>query len=89
MSKREPQTILKTDERAIRLELGCEGNSPPNQAVGTKAGFSFRAISWRSQSRTTAACSPTCRRGSGRRSSRYNTMRYRAGDAVTGRDAVT
>jgi hypothetical protein len=39
MGKREPQTILKTDERAIRLELGCEGNSPPNQAVGTKAGF--------------------------------------------------
>jgi hypothetical protein len=45
MGKREPQTILKTDERAIRLKLGCEGNSPPNQAVGTKAGFSFRAIS--------------------------------------------
>jgi hypothetical protein len=37
MSKREPQTILKTDERAIRLELGCEGNSPPNQAVGTSS----------------------------------------------------
>jgi hypothetical protein len=66
MGKREPQTI--------RLELGCEGNSPPNQAVGTKAGFSFRAISWRSQSRTTAGCSPTCRRGSGRRSSRCGTI---------------
>jgi hypothetical protein len=41
MGTREPQTILKTDESAIRLELGCEGNSPPNQAVGTRTGFSL------------------------------------------------
>ena len=31
----------QTDERATRLELGCEGNSPPNQAVGVKTGFCF------------------------------------------------
>jgi hypothetical protein len=45
MGKREPQIILKTDERAIRLELGREGNSRQNQAVGMKAGFSFTATS--------------------------------------------
>ena len=39
MSKREPQIILKTDERSIHLELGRDENSPPNQAVGMKAGF--------------------------------------------------
>ena len=41
MSKREPQTILKRDERPIRLELGCEGEFAQNQAVGTKTWFSL------------------------------------------------
>src|SRR5258708_1755918 len=39
------RSFLKNGERAIRLELGCEGNSPPNQAVGTKTEFSLRATS--------------------------------------------
>ena len=36
MSKREPQTMLKTGERKAVLELGLEGNSAQNQRSGTK-----------------------------------------------------
>ena len=39
MSKREPQTILKTDERAIRLELGCEGIHRQIKQLGRKPAF--------------------------------------------------
>ena len=35
-SKREPSTMLKTDERSIHLEPGREGNSSPNQVVGMR-----------------------------------------------------
>jgi hypothetical protein len=61
MGKREPQTILKTDERSIHLELGhSRENSSPNQWVGMNTGFSFRATCSRSRSRTTAWSSRTC-----------------------------
>ena len=33
------RSFLKNGDRAIHLELGCEGNSPPNQAVGVKTGL--------------------------------------------------
>ena len=33
MGKCKPQTILKTDERAIRLELGCEGKFAAKSSV--------------------------------------------------------
>jgi hypothetical protein len=36
------RSFLENGERTIRLELGCEGNSTPNQAVGTRTGFSLR-----------------------------------------------
>jgi hypothetical protein len=39
MSKREPQAILKTDERAIRLELGCEGIHRQIKQLGRKPAF--------------------------------------------------
>jgi hypothetical protein len=61
-SKREPQTILKTDERATRLELGCEGNSPPNQPVGMKTGFSSEAPNSTSRSSAAAGRSRACPR---------------------------
>jgi hypothetical protein len=64
MGKREPQTILKTDERSIHLKLGRERKFNRQIKLG-KTGFHLRA---------TAGCSPTCRRGRGRRSSRYGTI---------------
>jgi hypothetical protein len=33
------RSFLKNGERAIRLELGCEGNSPPIKRLGRKPGF--------------------------------------------------
>ena len=56
MGKREPQTILKTDERDIASSSGVMGNYGPNQAVGTKIGSSSKATSSRSQSRAAAGC---------------------------------
>jgi len=41
-SKREPQIILKTDERKVILELGLEGKFAANQLAGTKTGFSSK-----------------------------------------------
>jgi hypothetical protein len=48
MGKREPQTILKKDERDIASSSGVMGNLRPNQAVGRKTGFSLRAMSSKS-----------------------------------------
>jgi hypothetical protein len=42
MGKREPQTILKTDERDIASSSGVMGNLRPNQAVGAKTEFASR-----------------------------------------------
>jgi hypothetical protein len=42
MGKREPQTILKTDERDIASSSGVMGNYGPNQAVGAKTEFASR-----------------------------------------------
>ena len=39
MSKREPQIILKTDERSTILELAREGNSTQIKRLGRKPGF--------------------------------------------------
>jgi hypothetical protein len=57
---REPQIILKTDERNLVFELGARGNSSSSQAVGM-TGSSSRTTSSRSQSRT-AAGPPSARR---------------------------
>jgi hypothetical protein len=47
--KREPQNILKTDERNLLLEVGLEGNSSPKQCVGTKTRYSSKGTSSRSR----------------------------------------
>jgi hypothetical protein len=58
VSKREPRIILPKHG----LELGREGNSPPNQTVWMKTGFSSRATSFRTgSSRRTSATSPSGR----------------------------
>jgi hypothetical protein len=57
---REPQIILKTDERKPVLELRARGNSSSSQAVGMKTGSSSMMTSSRSRSRTAAWCSPNC-----------------------------
>jgi hypothetical protein len=57
VGKREPQIILQTDERSAILELGRE-NSPPNQTVGMRTGFSSRGDSFRTGSRTGAGAEP-------------------------------
>jgi hypothetical protein len=38
MGKREPQIVLKTDERSAVLELGCDGKFAA-KSVGMKTGF--------------------------------------------------
>jgi hypothetical protein len=41
---REPQIILKTDQRNVILELGLGGNSKRNQAAGTRTEPSLKAM---------------------------------------------
>ena len=41
---REPQIILKTDQRKVILELGLGENSKRNQAAGTRTGPSSKAM---------------------------------------------
>jgi hypothetical protein len=55
MGKREPQTILKTDERDIASNSGVIGNLRPNQAVGMKPGF-FEGDELEVAVRTVARC---------------------------------
>ena len=62
MGKREPQTIVKTDERDIASSSGVMGNLPLNQAVGAKTEFSSRATSSRSQSRRSLVAHAPARR---------------------------
>jgi hypothetical protein len=53
---REPQIILKTDQRNLVLELGQGGNSKRNQAAGTRTEFSSKAMFLKLQLRTAAGC---------------------------------
>jgi hypothetical protein len=48
---REPQIILKTDERNVILELGARANSSSSQAVGMRTGSSSRTTHPRSRSK--------------------------------------
>ena len=45
MSKREPPTILKTEERSIHLELGRERKFAAKSSGWDEAGFFLRATS--------------------------------------------
>ena len=54
MSKREPQIILKTDERGIHLELEREGKFAAKSSGWLKTGSSSRATNSRSRPRTGA-----------------------------------
>jgi len=74
MGKREPQTILKTDERSIHLELGAGDNLIAKSiGWGENRGF-LRATSSRSRSRTGAAYSRTCPRAGDRRPNCFDTI---------------
>ena len=54
MSKREPQIILKPDERSAGLELGRDGKFAAKSNGWDEKVFSSRATSSRSPSRTDA-----------------------------------
>ena len=59
MGKREPQTILRTDERSIHRELARAKIFTPNQSVGVKTGVSCgRQARGRSQERPLGAHAP-------------------------------
>ena len=82
IGKREPQGILKTDECSIVLELGHEGKfvsqikrlrSKPGFPEGDKLDVAVTKDRW---------CSPTCRRGPARLSSRCSTTSGPKSDAV-------
>ena len=49
MGKREPQTILKTDERKVVLELGLGGEFTARSAAWMRTGSSSKATSSRSR----------------------------------------
>jgi len=56
MGKREPQIILKTDERKIHLELGLEGKIRSEiNGVGREPVF-LEGTGWRSPWSTAAGC---------------------------------
>ena len=65
MGKREPQIILKTDERKVVLELGFEGKFTAKSSGWDENRVFLEATSSRSQSRTAAGCSRTCPRAAG------------------------
>jgi hypothetical protein len=68
MGKREPQTILRTDERSIHLGLRHELKFERQiKQLGQKNRFSSKATSSRSQPRTAPGCSRICPRGRSRR----------------------
>ena len=52
MGKREPQIILKTEERSIHLELGRDGKFAAKSSGWDENRVSLRATSSKSQSRT-------------------------------------
>ena len=61
MSKREPQIILKTDERKIVLEMGLEGKFAAKSSGWDENWVFLEATSSRSQSSTAAGCSRLAR----------------------------
>jgi hypothetical protein len=46
VDKRKRETILKTDQRNLLLELGLQGKFSVNQVDGTKTGSCWKAITW-------------------------------------------
>ena len=56
MGKREPQKILKTDERSIHIELGCEGKFTAKSSGWDEDRVFFEATSSSSRSRAAAGC---------------------------------
>ena len=89
MGKREPQIILKTDERSIHLELG-RGDNLIAKSIGWGENRGFlRATSSRSQSRTGAGVAPHLARsltGSGTASTLFSgrlKRRFNSRDTVT------
>ena len=56
MGKREPQKILKTDERNIHIELGCEGKFTAKSSGWDEDRVFFEATSSSSRSRAAAGC---------------------------------
>jgi hypothetical protein len=59
---REPQIILKTDQRNVILELGLEGKFQANQADETRTGPSSKAMFLKLQYTMAAGCNPRSRR---------------------------
>jgi hypothetical protein len=64
---REPQTILKIDERSAVLEIGRDGKFAAKSSGWDENWVFLRPTSSRSQSRTAAGCSRTCPRAGDRR----------------------
>jgi hypothetical protein len=56
MRKREPQIILKTDERKVVLGLGLEGKFAAKSTGWDETGSSSKATSSSSRSRLAAGC---------------------------------
>ena len=73
-SKREPSTMLKTDERSIHLGLGCEGNSSPNQVVGTRNRVFREGDKLEVAVKTAAGGSRACPRARDRRPNRSDAI---------------
>jgi len=53
---REPQKILKTDERSIHIELGCEGKFTAKSSGWDEDRVFLEATSSSSRSRAAAGC---------------------------------
>ena len=56
MDKREPQIILKTDERTFVLELGMKGKFAVKSTAWDENRASSKATRFRSRSRAAAGC---------------------------------
>jgi hypothetical protein len=89
MSKREPQMILKTDERGAVLELGRDGKFAAKSNGWDDNRLLLEGDSFRTGSRTGAGVDPPA--GGAVAGGRAGTalFRCRVGDVVIGCDAVT
>jgi hypothetical protein len=89
MGKREPQIILKTDERGAVLELGRDGKFAAKSHGWDDNRLLLEGDSFGTGSRTGARANPPAGGAVAGRRAGTALFRCRVGDAVTGCDAVT
>jgi len=89
MGKREPQIILKMEERNVILELGHEGNSRPKSSGWGESRVFLEGDKLEVAVKTAAGCSRTCPRARDRRRTAPMLFSGRLKRRCSGGDTVT